>query len=362
MFVKTERILYLLPTLGRGGAERVVARLSLESARTNEVFVAAFNAANPAFEFGGTLIDLNLPARAGLTRATQLVRRAVRLRGLLREYRPDRILSFSESTSIPLLLGAPRASRPSVTVSIRTNPFRTFGKFRLSLIVRLYRRSGRLVLQTEKLRSQMIQIWPELSAIAQVIPNPVPDALLDAPRSEVHRKPHQVVTCCRLDPVKGLDILLQALSETDPSLNLYLKIVGGGPEQTRLETLAKELKIQDRVEFIGAVQDVIPYLDTCGVFVLTSEWEGFPNALAEAMARGCCCISTACEFGPDEMITDKTSGLLLPVGDIDALRMALEFTSRNRDAAQRMGEAARLRAHDWSLTNTVGLWLSDRSD
>jgi glycosyltransferase involved in cell wall biosynthesis len=160
-----------------------------------------------------------------------------------------------------------------------------------------------------------------------------------------------------LAPQKRFVDLISAFSRLPRHIATQLVIVGSGSELSALSTCARVNHVQDRVCFLGETADVMHWLDRCSLFVLSSAFEGFPNALAEAMARGCAVVSTDCETGPAEMIEHDASGLLVPVGEIGALSSAMFRVLDSQVLASQFGVAARQRAESWSLEKIVPMWI-----
>jgi len=126
-------------------------------------------------------------------------------------------------------------------------------------------------------------------------------------------------TVSRLQPVKRLDMLLRALVWLGRA---HTVIVGYGPEEHRLKMLAEQLGLQERVHFVGHQRDVRPWLAAMDVFVLSSDWEGMPNAVLEAMACGLPVVATSVGGTPD-VVVDGGTGLLVPRRDPLSLAEAL---------------------------------------
>jgi sugar transferase (PEP-CTERM/EpsH1 system associated) len=159
-----------------------------------------------------------------------------------------------------------------------------------------------------------------------------------------------VGTVARLNPVKRLDVLLQAMASLDDA---YVVIVGDGAERVRLETLSNELGLAERVRFAGQQDDVRPWLAALDVFALTSDWEGMPNAVLEAMAAGLPVIATAVG-GTPEVVVDDVTGLLIPPRDPGTLVQAIRHLSRDPDLRRNMGQAGQRRVEQYfSIEETV---------
>lgn len=160
-----------------------------------------------------------------------------------------------------------------------------------------------------------------------------------------------VVAMGRLTRQKGFDLLLRALPRAQRPFQLCL--LGQGPEEASLRALGGALGCADRVEFAGFLENPYPRLLRASVFVLSSRYEGFPNALVEAMALGLPCVATRCPTGPEEIITDGVDGLLVPVEDPDALAAAIDRLLADPALRARLGEAAARRARDFDLPVVV---------
>ena len=130
----------------------------------------------------------------------------------------------------------------------------------------------------------------------------------------------------------------------------HLALVGDGPLGTELKELAAKLKIDNNVDWLGHVSDPFPLLRGASLFVMTSRFEGTPNALLEAMACGLPAVVSNASPGPCELIgTDENpAGLIVPVEDIGATANAIIRLARDETLRRRFGLAAqeRVRAHD----------------
>lgn len=142
----------------------------------------------------------------------------------------------------------------------------------------------------------------------------------------------------RLAREKGFDLLLEAFAQAGQGREGWrLAMVGEGPERGALEKQRRELGLDGRADLPGAVADVAPWLRRAELFVLASRYEGFPNALCEALAAGVACVAFDCGGIPGEIVRGGVDGLLVPPGEVDALASAL---ARLMDDAQLRGRLA----------------------
>lgn len=145
----------------------------------------------------------------------------------------------------------------------------------------------------------------------------------------------------RLSPEKGFDTLIRSTAElVRQGRNLRLVLVGEGDDRTRLEALASELGLRDRIRFAGWQSDVRPYFEAMDIFALSSLREGLPNVLLEAMALGIPVVATRIA-GVPRIVRDGRNGTLIEPGRGEALTRAIDELSRNAGLRESFGTAGR---------------------
>lgn len=158
----------------------------------------------------------------------------------------------------------------------------------------------------------------------------------------------------RMVELKGFDYLLQAVKlVNDKSVPIRLLMIGKGDLLEELKMKAEGFGIKNRVDFLGFKENPFAYLARCDLFVLSSLYEGLPSTLIEAMALGLPVISTRCPTGPEEIIEDERSGLLVPVADSKAIAEAIIRVLQDKDLNMRLRIEGKKRAEDFSLENMV---------
>lgn len=333
-------ILLVISSLGSGGAERVMSLMAnyWANERHRVTLVTLDKTGNDFYLLSANVsrigLDLLCESNHTLAALANNFSRTARLRKTIKEVRPDVVISFMEKTNILTILAT--SLLPVTTIiSERTDPrFHQIGSIWTWLRNRIYQYAYALVVQTNG-------VWGWASfrfrnCKIEVIPNPVvlPPSFEEATHSQSTET--TVVAIGRLDRYKGFDILINAFSQcvTDrPEWRLV--ILGEGPERKELERLLHERDLVGRVELPGRVQDVFPILSKAALFVLSSRYEGFPNALIEAMACGLPVIATDCPSGPAEIITNGVDGVLVPIEDVHAMA----------EAMGRLMDSNELRAH-----------------
>lgn len=173
-----------------------------------------------------------------------------------------------------------------------------------------------------------------LSGIARrrfaVIHNPIPKQLPPSP-SEINQlqaswgegSGERILTVGSLKPQKNQCLLLNALAKLSHK-KARLLLVGKGSEEAALRRLVDSLGIANRVVFAGFVQDPRPYYSAADLFVLSSNYEGFGNVIVEALSCGTPVVSTDCPSGPREILQNGKHGILVPIGDTEALAGAID--------------------------------------
>jgi glycosyltransferase involved in cell wall biosynthesis len=195
----------------------------------------------------------------------------------------------------------------------------------------------------------------------QLIPNGI-DITQYHPRADTpsnEEKAHTVVCVARLSYEKGIDILLQAwnlVHREAPQARLL--IVGDGPLQSQLLGITRALGLSQSITFTGAQRDIPAQLYRGSFAVSPSRWEGMPNAVLEAMACGIPCVATRVS-GSEDIIQHGKNGLLVEVGDYQAMAQAILTMLRDRERTRRCGQAARLRIEQaYSLDHITDMYVA----
>jgi glycosyltransferase involved in cell wall biosynthesis len=282
--------------------------------------------------------------------------RLKQLREAIYRSHADVVISFIEKTNILVLLSTIAMHVPVVACE-RIDP--RYHKIELVWAVLrqvLYRRTAALVVQTEGVRA-----WAEglvHNRAVYVIPNPIAQIdRIDRPMFNGNPSGQTVAAMGRLDPQKGFDHLIQAFAHCVVRHSDWsLVIVGEGPERKRLEALSIQLGIGERVTLLGRLSDPFPVLRKADLFVLSSRYEGFPNALLEAMACQLPVVSTDCPSGPRDIIRNGVDGILVPPDDVAALAGAMDRLMSDPQERRRLGMQAGEVVERFSPDRIMKLW------
>lgn len=351
------KILVIIPSLHRGGAERVVSNLTQEWAKHHAVTLVVFDATSPAYPHGGKQVDLGLAAHSGIARKLlNAFARVFRLARVIRQVQPDRIISFMESANFPAILAALAVGRlDRLIVSVRNDPARFPGFYRV-LIPLFYRLPVRVVAVSAGIGKALVGMGLP-AFMVRTIPNPIASAAPDDHQSEPLALPIQrfILGVGRLHPQKGFDRLLKAFATLEMQ-DLKLVILGEGSERSALEQLTDELGIRDRVLMPGNVADPMPWYRQAACFVLSSRHEGWPNVLMEAMSNGCPVVSFDCNYGPNEIIENGVSGLLVKDGDVARLMVTISCLLTDNELRLRISEAGKRRMKNFTVEKIAPQW------
>ncbi|MDR1365495.1 MAG: glycosyltransferase family 4 protein [Holosporales bacterium] len=313
------RIVFVISSLGSGGAEKVLSGLANRFVtKNNEVSIVTFSqkGAVPFYPLDPhiSLIQLDQLREDTfcLTRLKNIAKRIFCLRKMLKALVPDVVISFIEVTNLTVLIAGIGLKAPVVVserTSIKDHQIPTLYK-KLRMI--LYRKAAKVLTQTESNK----QLLSNLKNV-QVIPNAV-----TAPKHQKKRmcsKATNIISTGRLCRSKDFETLIKAFAGLAPQYpQLKLAIYGDGDNRANLESLIASFGLEDKVFLPGVTSDVYGVLQKADLFVFPSRYEGFPNALCEAMAVGLPVIASNCP-GNIDVVRDKIDGRLFPIGNVNTL-------------------------------------------
>ena len=324
------KILLLMHSLSAGGAERAACTLAnFWAGRAREVTIVTLAPVSADFypldrRVGRISLDLAGASRHALHGLWQNARRVMALRRLLRSLRPDVALAMMSTPNVLLALASLWLPALQTIGSERCYPpHAPLGRLWHVLRRRLYGRLSAMVALTDEC-AHWIETRTSASRVV-VIPNaiawPLPD---NPPRRSLPRlcqpQRKRLLAVGRLDPVKNFNALIGAFARLAGAFPDWdLVILGEGPERARLASAIGRMGLVQRVAMPGVAGNMAYWYGQADLFALTSLSEGFPNALAEAMAHGVPAVSVDCNTGPRDIIRHGIDGLLVPPDDIAAL-------------------------------------------
>ena len=341
-----KKIIFYLNDLGRGGAERVVSNLAAQFSKDQyEVIIAMSWKAENEYEVPKTVRKeyVSLDPKEEHGRFAILKSRIFGLRSLIKKENPDVIIAFGRSAIYRAVMADLFLKNP-IIMTVRIDPRSEYTGIKNKICCYLVERKVKgCVFQTEEARSFF---GKKLQRNSKIIMNPVNTSFLNLPENIVREK--KIVSFGRLVKQKNHAMLIEAyaqLCNKTPNLREYiLEIYGAGESdgtEELLSNLIKDNHLENQVFLMGTTDKVKDILLSSTLFVLSSNYEGMPNALLEAMVTGTPCISTDCPCGgPAMVVQDGINGLLVPFGDVQALEKAMDKVLTEEQFRNSIGEQA----------------------
>ncbi|MDZ8184591.1 MAG: glycosyltransferase family 4 protein [Nostoc sp. ChiSLP02] len=359
------RVTLIIPSLYSGGAERVLSIVSnYWAAKGWQITLLTFFGHQPPFYHLDSRINyvplyIDKDSSNFIAAIKNNLYRIYKLRLAISASNPEIVISFMSEANVITLL-ATRGLNVPVLVSERNNPEIALGKSSIWAKLRqwTYPFAKRIIVQTQR----AFNYFPSsLQTRIYVIPNPVlsPPTKLSKSKELSHKLPGQrlLIAVGRLEKQKGFDLLLQAFANLkDDFPEWQLIILGEGVLRLDLKELSERLGLNDRVDFPGRVKNIYEILQEADIYVMSSRFEGFPNALCEAMASGLPVISTDCPNGPREIIRDGIDGLLVPNEDVSALAVAMKLLMSDQQKRQRLATYASDITERFSIEKIMEMW------
>ena len=342
------RIVIVVGSFAAGGAERVAATMANawldrgQEAWLVSTYLGAGAAAYPLHP-GVSVVPLSEAiSDHGIPHLPVTVRKIHALRRLLLTIAPDVVISFLTNINVLTILALANSGIP-VIISERTDPLHDSELPRALRVARTlcYRFADALVVQSGAVAERYRARLPGVSHMT-VIPNPLPGELAASPRrARQEGEGGCVVAMGRLTPEKGYSKLIDAFADALSDESAWqLRIWGEGPLRGDLQSQVERLQLTHRVQLCGLTDQPWTALAAGQIFALSSEYEGFPNAMLEAMALGLPCIAFDCPSGPRELADGGRAALLVPCGDVAALAAALGELARDRELRSTVGARA----------------------
>lgn len=332
-------IMFYINSIHDGGAERVILQLAhrFSIAGYRSVLITSF--VDDKFEYpipeGVERISMETEeiVQSRLKRNCSRIRK---LRRYCKKYKPVALISFMAEPNFRAVcatLGLP----VKLIISVRNDPAREYNGKIGRLIGRYFLPlADGCVFQTEEAKDWFPR---RLQKKSTVIMNEVAKTFFDTQ----YIGGNNIVTLGRLTEQKNQSILIRAFAEiAEKYPNSKLEIYGDGPLRNTLESQIEDLKMTNRITLMGLTKNAASVLAKAKLFVLSSNFEGMPNALMEALTIGVPSISTDCPCGgPKVLINNGVNGLLVPIENKDALVQAMDKLLGDNESALTMGKKAK---------------------
>ena len=355
------KIIYLLASLGSGGAERVVSLLAnrmCEDGHDIQIVCLKYN------DVYYTLHD-RIKVVAATVHASNRIMELFWLRKYIQKEKPDVVIPFTEGVycfTILALLG----TRIPIIASERLDPAAMSlpRKFLKRLLLPY---ADWLVVQTESIKAYFPK---RIQKKTSVIYNPVNDEAFENPRMDSRvqssnaassvqsSKQNRIISVARLYPQKNQKMMIEAFAKiADEFPDWQLVIFGEGPLRSSLELLVKSLQLEGRVLLPGRTEHVIEELRKSKFFCLSSDYEGMSNSMIEAICVGLPVVSTKVS-GTEELVTNGVDGFLVGVRKVDELTTVFRRLLLDESLRIKMGINCMKKSSLFSLDSIVEQWKS----
>ncbi len=319
---------------GAGGAQRQLIMLSnMFAEKGNEVYLCVMADNKIPYELNKkiSVVDITCAEKeAGLS----IINRYIEYKKVVKKIKPDIILCFNLQTTY-LSVALPKKYRKKIVYSERNDPSDKEYKGILGVVRYLtFKYVDGFVFQTKGARDYFDA---SIRSKSVIIPNSISISSSQYQLPRVREK--RIVNVGRLHPQKNQLLLIESFAKIVPDFPDYiLEIYGDGQLKDFLTCKTRELGVENRVRFIPSQKNIHDCINNAALFVLTSDYEGMPNALMEAMVLGLPCISTDCSpGGARDLIENDVNGIIVPCRNAEILAEKMKTILSDPVGASKIG-------------------------
>lgn len=350
-----QKLLFYIDSMQLGGAQRVMANLVeyFADTNTNVVLVNDIYPADdiPEYTINDRVKRIFLTPMSGNV-LKKNIRRIIELRKIIKREKPDAIISFLGPPNIRAII-ASRYLKTKTIVSVRNDPAKEYGsKIRKIITKFLFLLPDGCVFQTADAQDYF---FPATKKKSSVILNPVRETFFELDWSP---QKNEIVVVGRLEQQKNPFLAIDAFLKSTNLPSAYkLVFYGDGSLRNQMDEYIKKHHASDKVELRGRIENVEKVLSESLLFLLTSDYEGLPNALMEAIAVGIPCISTDCPCGgPRELLKNAKDFQLQRCNDADGFAHAISKLLNNRDLQMECSSIEKVQAQRFKPETVLSQW------
>jgi len=351
------KIIFMIDNMnGFGGAQRVISSLANEASKNNVQVLLILT--------GDSIIsvyELNKEIEISCyetekSKWKSKIGKIVYIRSKIKKFKPTIIIPFLTMVNIMAIIASFGLNIP-LLLSERNDPDKC-SKLEKILSRFLYRFSNGIVVQTEEISKKISSFYRKK---IYIIPNPITET--NFVKKDYSQK-KRIIAVGRLNEQKNYPLMIEAFSELLKEHPEYiLEIFGIGILEEKLKNLVISKGLSNSIMFFGNVKNIIEVEIAADFFLMTSNYEGMPNALAEAMSIGLPCISTNCDGGgAANLIVTGENGQLIEKGNINQLLVAMEKYVKDVTFAEKMGKNAKEITKQLNVKMIMSMWYSVFTD
>lgn len=336
-----KKISFVIGSLSPGGAERVVTTLANELSKSYSVYIITLAKSEPYYPISENVKILCCkeriaPSKNPLQALAGNFNLFKKISSIVKKEKIELLIGFITSANILTILASKKNGIPCI-ISERNFPAHSETPEMWKVLRKLlYRLSDFLVVQTEEIRDYFKSYISNKRII--ILPNPIAPEITEL--VDLNSKKDKIIlNVGRLAPQKSQDTLIKAFSNIDDK-GWRIIIIGEGSKRKDYESLIGKLNLENKVHLVGNTNDMPFYYNMASIFAFTSKYEGFPNALLEAMHFGIASISTDCPTGPAKLLKDGQNGFLIPVDSQKQLEERLSTLISNESLRKELGNQA----------------------
>ena len=363
--MKKIKVLFVFNDFNGGGIERVLESLSKEFSKMKkyEIYLALFhNIQNVPFY--GEIIDIKAPTTKNyFLLLINLVKRVRRLNKIVKEKEIDVIISCWLIPNLIALLSKKiyRFKTPLI-LSYHGNLEKASKYMGISGLItkryniKLHDVADKILCVSKGIENELANNGFNKDKLTTIY-NPVSINDINSMSEQKINSEHEfifdknfkiIIAIGRLIEIKNIPLLIESYMEVNKKIKSRLIIVGDGPERSKLEKLIIDYNQQKNIYLLGWQNNPFNYLKRSDLFVLSSNSEGFPVIIIEALACNIPVISTDCPFGPNEIIQNNINGILVPVNDKFELSKAMSKVLSDKSYAKKLSSQGKQRIIDFS--------------
>lgn len=351
-----KKILFYINAIHHGGAERVMVNLASSLSNYGYECILVTSIIEPwEYNYDENIKRISLyNTHMPKSFIKRNVFTTLKLRKVIMKEKPNIVISFMAEPNFRAII-ASMMTHTKCLISVRNDPEKEYPNYIFKFIAKiLYSFADGVVFQTEDAKKWFSK---KIQKKSRIIFNQVDEIFFNTP---LKSEREGIVTTGRLVEQKNHELLIRAYERIADKISDDLYIYGEGELENKLRKLIIELKMEDRIHLPGATKDVANVLSRSKVFILSSDYEGMPNSLLEAMAMGLPCISTDCPCGgPRTVLKNLSDEVLVPVSNIVAMAEALEnLFIKSSDDMDKISFKLKIEAEKFRPSVVIDYWKS----